>query len=95
MTEQPEQPTLHMFREECDVVIAATAEDAVLVWQENTGEPYYHEYRSPETDEWERVPDDEQVKLCFPDEPGNKTETRTAAEWVELEGRCFFSSTEC
>lgn len=84
-------PTLHMYKEECDSVIAESKEDAAVVWAEHTGCDYRGEFDEDPIECWDQIPDDRPVKLSYPEDVAA---TRTAAEWCARDGRGFWASTE-
>ena len=86
-------PTLNMYENECETVIAYDPQDAVKVWEETVGQTY-----PVPDDEFQLVPDETEVTIVITDTddkfPIAGEFTKTAREWVDEVGRCYFSSTE-
>jgi hypothetical protein len=76
------QKQLHVFSNSVDCVIAESAEDAISVWEDVTGE------------NWGQEPDEKEISITYVDEPGQPKQTHTCGEWVKRFGRGWLSSTE-
>ena len=86
---------LHMYMDETDSVIAESLEDAIAIWEEQTGDDYREVFDEDPMEAWAQVPDDRVLKLNDEDDDGqNRTESRTAAQWCTHYGRGYFGSTE-
>lgn len=95
-TDTDTKPTLHVFGDDCEWVIAESLGDAWKVLRE-------HGYGDPENDcaEWEQESDTKRMtcrigvdgRPANPDEDGGD-ETMTCAEWAARLGRGYFCTTE-
>lgn len=86
MSEQ--QGTLGVWHNDCDWVVATSAEDAHAVWAEHTGE------RAEDYDvgNWVRWENSRSLKMAL-DDARDKFETKACAEWA-AGGRRYLGSTE-
>ena len=86
---------LHVFSDDVEWYIAASAVDAMAAQRELTG--MRESNQDPET--WEQVPDERSLAIHM-DDHGNAAEadapvvTKTCAEWIAEQGRGFLCSTE-
>ena len=78
---------LHVYKNECEWIIAESPKDAKKVWEETCGDFYQDDW-----DKFIRVPDSE--PLFVTDEYGENKVFHTCLEWVELEGRSYLCTTE-
>ncbi len=83
--------TLQIYQDETDTVIAYSPEDAVLVWEAQTGEDY--EATTGAGSEVWTLYQYPTLRLVHPDED-LADEVRTVTEWVTKEGRAWLGSTE-
>jgi hypothetical protein len=72
---------LHVWHNDCDWVVAESAEDAAAVYYETT--------MSETPEEWEQWPDSRLLVIT-----DKIREEKTCAEWVKSNGRGFLCSTE-
>jgi hypothetical protein len=85
----PTAPTLTLFHNDCDWVVAASPEDAFAVCKEFGMEP-------PDDapwEQWEPWGEERPLTMTFVDEPGDEKTTLTGAEWA-AKGRGYLGSTE-
>lgn len=84
---------MHVFTNHTDTVVAADLADAQRVVEQHYGATFEQEGWT--LDEWGEVPSDKPITIRNVHGNGwDDVETRTAAEWAALNGRCFLCSTE-
>lgn len=86
---------LHVFTDDdgIDMVVARSAEDAMLVWLEQTGEPL----SDHQDKEWRQRPDTDELSIIDTDGEWGEVglrHTRTCQEWAANHGRRFLCSSE-
>lgn len=84
---------LRVFTNHTDTVVAVDLADAQRVVEQQYGATFEQEGWT--LDEWGEVPGGESITIRNVHGEGwDDVETRTAAEWAALSGRCFLCSTE-
>lgn len=84
---------MKVFTNYTDTVVAESLEDVPAVIEQHYGSTMEEE--GWELDEWHEVPHDKPITICNIHDRGvDDKETRTAAEWAQLQGRGFLCSTE-
>lgn len=84
---------MKVFTNDTDTVVASDLADVQRVIEAQYGSTFEQEGWT--LDEWREIPGDESIMIRNVHDCGwDDVETRTAAEWAELEGRCFLCSTE-
>jgi hypothetical protein len=82
-----------VYTNDTDTVVAEDLADVQRVIEAQYGRTFEQEGWS--LDEWRPVHDDKPITIHNMHDRGpDDKETRTAAEWAKLEGRCFLCSTE-
>jgi hypothetical protein len=82
-----------VFTNHTDTVVAEDLADVQKVVEAHYGATFEQEGWT--LDEWGEVPDTETITICnFHDRGHDDKVARTAAEWVQSEGRGFLCSTE-
>lgn len=84
---------MKVFTNDIDTVVAEDLADVQRVIEETYGSTFEQEGWT--IDEWEEVDGNKSITIRNVHDRGwDDVETRTAAEWAALEGRCFLCSTE-
>lgn len=89
---------LHIFTNGIDFVIANGIEEAreIVLPMYGYNQPYekldWMAQEEVDVDGWEQFPDENNFTLCSDD--GVTQETKTASEWVKINGKGYFASSE-
>lgn len=84
---------MRVFTNDVDTVVAEDLADVQRLIEAQYGATFEQEGWT--IDEWEEVPGDKPITIRNVHDLGwDDFETRTAAEWAALEGRCLLCSTE-
>lgn len=88
-TSEPSAPTLHVFTNGFDWIVAESAADAARLAEDHHGGT-----GDGDPDEWEQLSDKKLLPIYDTDDRAGPRTTKTCAEWARDNGRGFLCTTE-